>query len=75
MVCCHFQCFTTLILKGEIKVDEPEAATCNLSLCRSCVAGKYKCVSLKSTKKSPTPEKIDVLKAGDPQPEDKLSTD
>ena len=64
-----------ILNSGGIKLKDPGAATCNIPLCKSCIAGKGKCVGLKSTSKTPNPEHHDVIKKDDLVPGDRVSTD
>jgi len=64
-----------ILNSGGIKLKDPGAATCNIPLCRSCIAGKGKCIGLKSTSKTPNPEHHDVIKKDDLVPGDRVSTD
>ena len=64
-----------VLKRGTIKVKEVGATTCSIPMCKSCLAGKAKCIGLGSNSKTPNAEHHDVIKKDDLQPGDTVSTD
>ena len=51
------------------------AGTCNIPMCRTCVTGKGEQFSIQTAKNIPNPEHTNIIKRGDLQPDDYVSTD
>ena len=56
-------------------MKEVGATSCSIPLCKSCLAGKAKCIGLGSSTKTPNADHNNVLKKDDLRPGDTVSTD